>query len=158
MGGGGEGLWAENMKRFYRGPAFLAGPMIRLHAHPLPRSSVSKFDRRHGGRLRKWGNLLTREGGWKGWVWSRNVWPQESLAFYESFNTLWLGGRGGRGKGRKEAETKANMDETPAVYFSIHSLLPCFVPPPPSIEELNMYFFEYRKKLIAYKWWCRHAS
>ncbi len=60
------------------------------------------------------------------------------------------GWTGKRGKGRKGAETEANMDETPAEYFSIHSLLPCYVPPP-SIEELNMYFFEYRKKLIAYK-------
>jgi hypothetical protein len=35
--------------------------MIRLLAHPLPPSPVSKLDRRHTGRLRKRDNLLTGE-------------------------------------------------------------------------------------------------
>jgi hypothetical protein len=72
----------------YRGPSFLAcGRMIRLHAHPLPPSTLSKVDRRLTGRLRKRDKLLTGEGR-RGWAWSRIVRQQESLALYKSFNTL----------------------------------------------------------------------
>ncbi len=53
---------------------------------PPPPSHVSKFDRRHTGRLRKRDKLLTGGG-------SRIIRRRESLVLYKSFNscnTLWL--------------------------------------------------------------------
>ncbi len=58
------------------------GRMIRLPPFPSPVGKLETIEKR--------GNLLTKEGGGDGRVWSRIIWQQESLALYKSFNTLWL--------------------------------------------------------------------
>ncbi len=70
--------------------------MIRLHAHPPPPPPVIKLDRRHTGRQRQRGNLLTEGGGGKrvGEEPNDNALLQESpviyiIYIYISFNTLW---------------------------------------------------------------------
>ncbi len=57
---------------------------------PSP-SLVSKLDRRHTGRLKTSGNLLTpREGEReRGYGMSQVIWWRESLVLYKSWNTLW---------------------------------------------------------------------
>ncbi len=67
------------------------GRMNWLLAHTLPPSPVSKFDRRHTGRLRKRDNLLREEGLGRGWSKSQIIQPQESLVLYESFSILCVG-------------------------------------------------------------------
>ncbi len=54
----GTMLPIREYKMIYRGPGFL--PVVLVGYSPSP---VSKLDRRHRGRLRKRGNLLTVEGG-----------------------------------------------------------------------------------------------
>jgi hypothetical protein len=63
--------------------------MIQLQAHPLspPPSPVSKLDRRHTGRLKKRGSLLTGEGE-KGAGAEPNHTIARNLTCYKPFNTL----------------------------------------------------------------------
>jgi hypothetical protein len=72
----------------YRGPSYLV--VMRFGSsptHPLPPlSPVSKFDRRHTGRLRKRGSLMAGEGEWAGDGLGADSFG--SLVLYESFNTL----------------------------------------------------------------------
>ncbi len=63
------------------------GLMARLHAHPLP-TPVSKLDRRHTGRLRKRGTLMTGErrgrGGRGAKLYeSKKAWPHKVLTYVE---------------------------------------------------------------------------
>ncbi len=74
----------ESIERFIEGHASLRSYDSAPRPPPPTRSPVSKLDRRHTGRLRKSGNLLTAEE--RGvWPWSRII---RSLALSISFNPL----------------------------------------------------------------------
>jgi hypothetical protein len=73
----------------YRGQDILVVVRFGSLPYPTPHSSVSKFARRHTGRLTKRDNLLTGEGE-RRWEGSRIIRQQENLALYKSLSTHWV--------------------------------------------------------------------
>jgi hypothetical protein len=74
----------------YKGPGFLAGPMIRLHATPFP-PLTSVFPVLFGIPVCRRSSLLSGEvrgGGERGTIRTKRL--RESLALQKSFNTLCL--------------------------------------------------------------------
>jgi hypothetical protein len=91
------GISSDRIERFIEGQAFLIERLIEDQSFlwsydlaprpPPPPSHVGNLDRRHTGRLRKRGSLLTGKGGSGGGrLWSRIIRAQEGLVLYKSFN------------------------------------------------------------------------
>jgi hypothetical protein len=77
----------ERTERFIEDQAFLR--LYDSAPRPLPpHPTVSKLDRRHTGRVRNRGKLLTGERGEGEGVRSQIIRPQESLVLSKSFNPL----------------------------------------------------------------------